>query len=228
MVRGKLIVIEGIDGSGKKTQSMALDGFLRHCGKDSSLIHFPCYSETFFGKEVSHYLNGFYGGLENVHPRLAAMLYAGDRFEKKDFLLDKLEKGTSVICDRYVPSNIAHHAARLPTSERSEFREWIEHLEYTVYRLPRPDLVVLLDMPPGIAGSLVLKKEERDYTKKKQDLHEEDQEYLNGVYNLFCDLSVEKGWVRIPCSDGDKVREISDISDDIRRAITDFGILESK
>lgn len=219
---GKLIVFEGIDGSGKHTQSKELINTLKDMGKKSVLIHFPCYSETFFGKEVGNYLNGVYGSLEEIHPKLASMLYAGDRFEKKNYLLSELSKDTIIVCDRYVPSNIAHHAAKFPDSEREEFKKWIENLEYNVYGLPRPELVLFLDMPPNVSKSLVLKKDKRDYTEKKQDLHEENQEYLHNVYNVFCDLTAEDNWIRISCCDNNKVREISIIASEIKDIVFNY------
>ena len=110
--KGKLIVFEGIDGSGKGTQTKKLFNFLKNKGIKTELFEFPFYSETFFGKEVGNYLNGEFGGLKEIHPKLSAMLYAGDRYEKRDELIKKLNQGYLIICDRYVPSNIAHQTAK--------------------------------------------------------------------------------------------------------------------
>ncbi len=134
-----LIVIEGIDGSGKGTQADLLCRRLRADGRRVRLFSFPSYTETFFGREVGRYLNGDYGSLTSVPVEFAALLYAGDRFEKKQSLVAALADGGIVICDRYVPSNLAHQAAKLHGERQDALRGWIAALEYEVYGLPRPD-----------------------------------------------------------------------------------------
>ncbi|MBY0157198.1 dTMP kinase [Cytobacillus firmus] len=216
---GKIIVIEGIDGSGKNTQAKLLKRYLEKKGLNAILLHFPMYSETFFGKEVGNYLNGEYGGLEHTHPKLTALLFAGDRFEKREYIKSELEKGTIIILDRYVPSNIAHQGAKLPENDFENFKNWVEELEYTVFGLPYPDITVFLDMPPSISFNLVLNKEKRDYTERKQDLHEENADYLEAVYKKFSTLSTNAEWVRIPCYQREKPRGIEDINEDILKII---------
>ena len=109
---GMLVVLEGIDGSGKGTQARLLVDALARRGFTARLFSFPCYDETFFGREVGRYLNGAFGDLHSVPPEFAALLYAGDRLEKRDELLVALRDADVVVCDRYVPSNFAHQAAR--------------------------------------------------------------------------------------------------------------------
>ncbi|WP_010324681.1 dTMP kinase [Marinobacterium stanieri] len=198
-MKGKIIVIEGIDGSGKNTQSNLILERLSKAGVKSEKISFPAYDETFFGKEVGNYLNGKFGGLDDVNPKLAAMLYAGDRFEKKDYINEKLSEGYILIIDRYVPSNIAHQASKLDNIERDVLADWINQLEYYVYKMPKPDLVIFLDVPPKTSQELVLTKDKRNYTEKKQDLHEENSNYLEKVYRYFRELSSINGWTHINC-----------------------------
>lgn len=218
-MKRRLIVFEGIDGSGKETQANELARYISELGKKVEKIHFPLYSETFFGREVGHYLNGEFGNLETVHPKLAAMLYAGDRFEKRQFMYSRLTAGFYLICDRYVPSNIAHHSVKLPIADQHQFSEWIEKLEYDVYKIPKPDIIVFLDMPPINAQMLVLGKGIRDYTTKKLDLHEENKDYLTRVYHKFSELCDNNGWIRIKCHNGENVRNIDDIAKDIQKEI---------
>lgn len=218
-MKGNIIVIEGIDGSGKKTQSEKLFQYLISKGLQCKLLSFPSYQETFFGKEIANYLNGVFGSLHEIHPKLAAILYAGDRFEKRDYIMNEIERGTILICDRYVPSNIAHHASKLPAPDHLKFKEWIELLEYHVFRLPQPDYVIFLDMPPHLSMRLVLEKDRRNYTSKKQDLHEEDQEYLMRVYDVFNLLSQDNNWTRIKCYENDSLRTIEDIHDQVTQTI---------
>jgi dTMP kinase len=214
-MKGKLIVIEGIDGSGKNTQTIAICNYLSSLGVKNIKIHFPLYSETFFGKEVGHYLNGEFGSLESVHPKLASMLYAGDRFEKKEFIEKNLNDGAFVICDRYVPSNIAHNTVKLETEKHAEFEDWIETLEYKIFCLPKPDLVIFLDVPPSNAQDFVLMKETREYTQKKQDLHEENQKYIESVYIKFKQLSISREWEQVSCMDNSFVKPINEITQEL-------------
>ena len=166
---GMLVVLEGIDGSGKGTQARLLVDALARRGFTARLFSFPCYDETFFGREVGRYLNGAFGDLHSVPPEFAALLYAGDRLEKRDELLVALRDADVVVCDRYVPSNFAHQAAKLPRERQDALIDWIAAVEYTVFGLPRPDLVCLLTMPPERSVALVLNKNRRSYTEKRLD-----------------------------------------------------------
>jgi len=201
-MHGKIVVFEGIDGSGKGTQSKKLYQHLKELNYKVILLEFPFYSETFFGKEVGNYLNGDFGGLNDVHPKLSAMLYAGDRFEKKELILQKLKDGYIIICDRYVPSNIAHQTAKYKDEDKQEeLKKWIKKMEYDIYGLPKPDVVFFMNMNPNISDDLVLKKDTRNYTDKKKDLHESNNSYLIDVYNMFQKMSKSKLWVNIKCQD---------------------------
>src|SRR4051812_41292006 len=112
-----LVAIEGIDGSGKGTQTSRIVRRLSDSGSPATSVSFPMYDKTFFGGEVGKYLNGAFGELAQIHPKFAAMLYAGDRFQAKAELNRLLGSGQIVICDRYTGSNQAHQGARLPRSE---------------------------------------------------------------------------------------------------------------
>ena len=159
---GKIIVIEGIDGSGKNTQTNHILNYLNNSGIKASKISFPAYEETFFGREVGNYLNGKFGKLDQIHPKLCAMLYAGDRFEKLPEINEKLAAGYFLIIDRYVPSNVAHQAAKLEgKGKREALALWIEELEYTVYGMPKPDMVIFLDVPPKASQELILTKNKK-------------------------------------------------------------------
>lgn len=221
-MKGKIIVIEGIDGSGKNTQTMALYKHLLKRGLNTKVLHFPLYDETFFGREVANYLNGYFGKLDEVHPKLSALLYAGDRFEKRDYLISELEKGTVLVLDRYVPSNMAHHSVKLPWEERKEFIEWIKLLEYTTFKLPEPDLVIFLDMAPQISQSLILAKSARNYTDKKQDLHEENLLYQIEVYKMFKELAQSENWISVKCHIGEIPRPVHEITNEVRRLVDEY------
>ena len=124
--RGKFIAIEGIDGSGKRTQLDLLQQALAARGHSVYSTGFPQY-DSWFGKMVGQFLNGDLGPLENVDPHFTALLYAGDRLEAKPKLEAALDNGQIVLVDRYIGSNLAHQTARVPPAKRSEFLQWIEH-----------------------------------------------------------------------------------------------------
>jgi dTMP kinase len=197
---GKLIAIEGIDGSGKRTQLELLEKSLITRGIQFHSTGFPHY-ESWFGKMVGRFLNGDFGALESVDPHFAALLYAGDRFEAKQQLYVPLEEGKLVLADRYIPSNLAHQTARVPPARRDEFLAWIEHLEYVIYGLPHEDLVVYLRVPPVQAQALVSKKSARSYTSAKQDIQEGSLRHLEDAAAMYDALSRRPGWAVVECFD---------------------------
>src|SRR5260370_397235 len=167
--RGILIAVEGIDGSGKRTQVALLEKSLKARGHSVYSTGFPQH-DSWFGKMVGQFLNGDLGPLESVDPHFTALLYAGDRFEAKPKLESALNNGQIVLVDRYIGSNLAHQTARVPPTERSGFLEWIEHLEYKVYGLPRETLALYLRVPPLEAHGLVARKSDCSYTVVNEDL----------------------------------------------------------
>ena len=214
-----LIAIEGIDGSGKGTQSRRLADALRGEGRRVALLSFPRYEETFFGARIGDFLNGRFGSLEAVDPFLAALLFAGDRLESKPVLLDALANHDAVVLDRYVASNVAHQGAKRDGAERAELIRRIERVEFALNALPRPDVTVWLDLPAPLAAGLIAQKAARSYTDRAADLQEEDAAYLARVAAVYGELATGDGWVRVPCEEGDAVRGIDEIAADVRRAV---------
>ena len=214
-----LIVIEGIDGSGKGTQSQLLMDRLAEAGYDVHLFSFPRYMEK-FGKLVGRYLNGDFGELDRVHPQLASLLYSLDRFDVKNELEAQLAIRDVVICDRYVPSNIAHQCARLSDSEEAEeLNKFLVDLEYVTFGLPVPNNVIQLDLPVQMAQKLIAKKAGRDYTDKDADLHESDANYLGEVRKWYSRASL-KGqhavcWNQIRVDRNGHIRSVEDVHQDI-------------
>lgn len=218
---GQLIAIEGIDGSGKGTQAKLLHERFLASGVSAALLSFPRYTGTRFGGFVGEYLNGRYGSLDAVHPFLASLLFAGDRFESKQTLLDALARHAVVICDRYVASNIAHQAAKRLGPERDGLIRRIEAVEYDVFGMPRPDRTILLDLSVANARRLIAKKAKRSYTDQTEDLHESDGAYLGSVGDVYrsrCDA--DPTWTRIPCEHAGAVRPIGDIQADLWSAVS--------
>jgi len=198
--RGKLIAIEGIDGSGKRTQVGLLEKALRAQGRDVYSTGFPQY-DSWFGKMVGQFLNGDFGNLETVDPHFSALLYAGDRFEAKSRLELALYENKIVLADRYIASNLAHQTARAKPADRKAFVAWIEHLEYDIYNLPRETLVLYLRVPPRQAQELVARKSKRIYTKEKQDLQEASLRHLEDAAAMYDQLARRPNWTTITCFD---------------------------
>lgn len=219
---GRLIAIEGIDGSGKCTQMDLLQNVIAvgHGGRSVYSTAFPQY-DSWFGKMVGQFLNGDFGALDSVDPHFSALLYAGDRFEAKPKLEAALNNGQIVLVDRYIGSNLAHQTARVPAEKRGDFRRWIEHLEYGIYGLPREDLILYLRVPPKQAQSLVAQKSARTYTTAKQDILEASLRHLEQAAEMYDLLSRDAPWVTIECYDPARgaMRRPKDIAQEVLAAV---------
>lgn len=190
--------MEGIDGSGKRTQLDLLTGALDARGLSTFRISFPRY-ESFYGKLVGQYLNGEFGTLATVDPHLSALLYAGDRLEAKPEIEAALASGKIVLADRYIGSNMAHQSARVSPEKREEFYAWLRQLEYGLYGLPAEDLVVYLRVPVEEAHRMVGLKSARAYTSLKRDIQEADINHLEETAIIYERLATEANWLRIDC-----------------------------
>lgn len=197
--RGKFIAIEGIDGSGKRTQIEMLATALAERGIEYMQVSFPRYEE-FFGKMVAQFLNGEFGPLKTVDPHFSALLYAGDRLESKPQIEDALAQGKVVLADRYIGSNLAHQGARMRGTRRGDFLKWLKQLEYGIYGLPKEDLVLYLRVPPREAQRLVSRKGARQYTKRRCDLQEKNLAHLVSASRVYDELAKQPNWVRIECA----------------------------
>jgi dTMP kinase len=214
-----LIAIEGIDGSGKGTQAARLNAHLQATGRRSTLLSFPRYQQTAFGQKVGDFLNGRFGTLDSVHPLLVSLLFAGDRFESRDLIQQAMADYEIVICDRYVASNVAHQGAKVSDHERPELINWIQHLEYGIYKLPAAQLTLFLDVPVENAQQLIAAKARRTYTEKAADLQEADANYLGRVREVYLKLASEPQWARISCLQEGQLRTVDEISSDIIYAV---------
>jgi dTMP kinase len=215
-VRTVLIAIEGIDGSGKGTQAKLLHQRMLNAGATSELISFPRYSQTHFGAAIGRFLNGEFGDLDQVDPHLAATLYAADRFESIEMLKSLIETKDVVVADRYVASNVAHQGAKKAGDERTRLQDWILTIEHEVFRLPRAQLVVHLDLPAETAQLLIARKSKRDYTDQAADLQESDRDYLDSVRQAYLELSSrETDWSTISLLDGDRLKSIEEVGEEI-------------
>jgi dTMP kinase len=226
---GRLIAIEGIDGSGKRTQLDLLASVLAasHGGHSIFTTGFPKY-DSWFGKMVGQFLNGDFGPLDSVDPHFTALLYAGDRFEAKPRLEAALNEGKIVLVDRYIGSNLAHQTARVPPEKRENFRRWIEHLEYGIYELPREDLILYLRVPPKQAQTLIAQKSSRSYTSAKQDILEASLRHLEQAAEMYDLLSREAPWKTIECYDTARgaMRPPKEIAQDVLAAVNKVTVTQ--
>jgi dTMP kinase len=215
-----LVAVEGVDGSGKGTQARLLEGHARGAGLGVTVFSFPRYGNNAFSDACARYLNGEFGSFETIAPELSALVYAGDRFAARGDILDALEKTEFVICDRYVASNIAHQGARYGPTERAAFVEWLEEIEYDIYQLPRPELTVLLTMPPEIAHALVLKKAPRAYTPLGRDIIEGIEGHGATAQEVYLALA-ERGpnWRVVDSVRDDELRPPEEIAAEIWEAV---------
>ncbi len=214
-----LVVIEGIDGSGKGTQSARLRDRLLARGLRASLLSFPRYDATFFGQRIGDFLNGRFGQLSEVDPFLASLLYAGDRLESKAELTRLLATTDVLVLDRYVPSNIAHQAGKKTGPQRCELADWIEKIEYDLFGLPRPDLVVLLDIPAKDSQELIARKAQRTYTTAAADIQEADTDYLAQVRSAYRELAAERNWSIVAVVNEQGIRSMEEITAEIEQLV---------
>lgn len=204
-MKGKLIVIDGADGSGKTTQTTLLLAHLKKDGYKVKFIHFPKYKENFFGKFIGHCLSEQYYNWVNIHPKIASVVYAADRWESKTKIEDWIKAGYIVITDRYISSNQIHQGGKIANEKkRQAFMEWLDEMEYKVFKIPRPDLTLYLALP--IESVLKLIKERdyqgaRAYLGSKKDVHEKDKNFLkNSIKSALWLAKREKNWAKIDCT----------------------------
>lgn len=216
-MKGTLIVLEGIDGSGKETQASLLEKKLKEKGREVMHISFPDYKSP-SSALVKMYLKGDFGkNPEDVNPYAASLFYAVDRFASyrmkwKDFY----QKGGIIIADRYTTSNMVHQMTKYEDKKaRKDFLSWLEKTEYEELELPVPDLVILLDIPLAVSENLV---KERARQGGSMDIHEQHLDYLRKCHDAYQELVSLYSWKRIPCTEEGKLRTIEDIGKDVEKA----------
>ena len=199
---GKLMVIDGLDGSGKSTQLDLLDAYLSDTGMQYRQISFPDYAQR-SSELVKMYLGGELGGSPSaVNAYAASSFYAVDRYASyKAFWETDYADGLPIVAARYTTSNAIHQMTKLPEEQWDSFLTWLEDYEYNKLGLPRPDKVVFLDMPLEVSQRLLSKRYAGD--EEKKDIHERDTVYLSKCRTAALYAAQKCGWVVLPCSDGE-------------------------
>lgn len=215
MQRGKLIVIDGADSTGKATQTKLLQERFIGEGLRVGTLDFPQYTNNVFGKLIKECLIGEHGDFISLDPKIASTLYAADRFESKGVLEKILEENDLVILDRYVSANMLHQGAKIvDTREREEFLTWLEHVEYEIFNVPKPDLTISLMV--SVAHSTALFHKMVREGSKAFDVAEKDRLHQQMVSQCVEWLSSMKDdWVEVHCSDKDDIRSREDIHEEI-------------
>ena len=218
---GKLIVIEGLDGSGKSTQLELLPKGLKEKGIDCRTVSFPNYEDD-SSALVKMYLSGQFGKKPgDVNAYAASSFYAVDRYAsyKKDWG-NYYNDGGVIVSGRYTTSNAVHQCSKLPEEEWESFLSWLYEFEYKKLGIPAPDKVIFLDMPTQVSQKLLDKRYSADGGHK--DIHECDLEYLNKCRKAALFTADYSGWIKISCAKDGQPRSIEDIAADVLAEVMDI------
>ncbi|MCR4329215.1 MAG: hypothetical protein NUV65_01575 [Candidatus Roizmanbacteria bacterium] len=225
---GKLVVIDGGDGSGKATQSALLSEYFNAKGINHRMYDFPRYYNSFHGSIVGRMLKGEFGPFDSISPYLASLAYALDRASVREEMSDYLQKGGIIISNRYATSSMAHQSAKFKKKKDSiDFLDWIYDLEYKKHKIPKEDIVIYLYVPWKYGLELDKKKAKRGYLgKKKLDLAEKNIEHRKASEKMYLTLCRKhKHWVKIDCVENDRLRSRESIHAEMLSVLKNNGIL---
>ncbi|MGL4534672.1 MAG: dTMP kinase [Fusobacteriaceae bacterium] len=214
---GKIIVIEGTDSSGKETQSNIIFEKLKGNGINVKKISFPNY-ESPACAPVKMYLAGEFGEDPiKINPYPISTMYAIDRYASFKQNWGKFYKdGGIVITDRYTTSNMVHQASKIENyNEKLEYLDWLEDLEYEKIKIPRPNIVIFLNMPTEFAIKLMESRKNKITGEMKKDIHEKNHEYLKKSHDNACEVAKLQNWVEIMCVEKNRIKTIEEISEEI-------------
>ena len=217
---GHLAVIEGLDGSGKATQATHLAAYLQELGQTVRHVAFPNYDHE-SSALVRLYLSGSLGSPDEVNAYAASSFYAADRYIsftsqwKKDY-----DAGHTIIADRYTTSNAVHQASKLPPEERGSFLDWLFDLEYCRLGLPRPDLVLYLDLPTELSEQMLRQRERSPGVRA--DIHEQDDAYLRGCRESARQIARELNWTVVDCARAGRIRPAEEIHEELWNRVAEY------
>lgn len=217
MSKGKLIVIDGADGSGKATQVELLFKRLKKEKIKVKKIDFPQYKNNFFGQLLGECLAGKYGDFIAIPPKIASVLYAADRFESSSQIKGWLKAGYFVVADRYASANQIHQGGKLvDVRERTRFLGWLDQMEFKIFSIPRPDIIIYLHVPLAIGQKLinqrVLENKNKKTVKAKKDLAESNLKYLaESQASAISIVKKSNNWQMVDCARDGKILERDEI-----------------
>ncbi|MGN0114803.1 MAG: dTMP kinase [Acutalibacteraceae bacterium] len=218
---GKLIVIEGLDGSGKSTQIAKIKDWLSSVGADFKQIKLPDYDDP-SSTLVRMYLAGQFGVRpDDVNAYAASCFYAADRYASfKQHWKDDYDSGSIILADRYTTSNAVHQCSKLPENEWDGYLDWLYDFEFDKLQIPKPDLTVFLDMDIAVSQRLLSNRYNNDADKK--DIHERDLDYLARCRKAAYYSADKLGWCKIKCDDGENPLPIDEIFGKIKTQIEEL------
>lgn len=225
MKPGKFIVIEGVDGSGKATQVKLLTKQLISKGLKVKKIDFPRYGEKSAGP-IEEYLAGNYGSANEVGPYRASIFYAVDRYASSFQIKKWLNEGNIVIADRYIASNAGHQGGKIKSkAKRKEYLKWLYHLEYGIFKIPKPNLTIILKVSVDFSYKLSKNKSQKkkavSFLGRKKDIHENDKEHLKNSLDAYIELTREypRDFKLIDCMVGDNILSPEEVNQKILKTI---------
>ena len=223
MTKGIFVVIDGIDGSGKATQSRLLAERLEKDGRRVEKIDFPRYGTPMFGELLAECLAGKHGDFLHLDPKIASTLYALDRYEASAQIRSWLDEGKIIVADRFSSANQIHQAGKIIDPEkRKSFLDWLDTLEHEVLSIPRPDAIVYLRVPVDTSIALLAKQREAKNAAVEgtHDTVEKDRMYLERSFESAERLSLEPNWKTVDCTSSGAMRSPEDIHADVYAAVS--------
>lgn len=223
--RGKLIVLDGSDGSGKATQTRFLIARLKAEGYRTKTLDFPQYEANFFGQLLGRSLAGEFGDFIGIDPHIGSVLYAADRFESRPVIERWLKAGYIVVLDRYVSANQIHQGGKIhDVKKQKEFLSWLDRMEHGVFGLPRPDRIIYLDVPVEVSQKLLSLEEQtrkKVYLKKGQkDQAESNPKHLaESRENALRLVKRINAWTKIDCTRKGEILSREEIAEKVWKVI---------
>ena len=214
---GKLIVIEGTDSSGKETQTRKLYERLEKEITNVRKLSFPNYKSPAC-EPVKMYLAGAFGdNALDINPYPVSTMFAIDRYASYKMEWEKFyQDGGIIVTDRYTTSNMVHQASKIESiDKKNEYLDWLEELEYSKMGIPRPDLIIFLNMPTETAAELMAQRKNKITGKDIKDIHEKDISYLKKSYENACNIAKKYNWLEIKCVENGRLKTIDEIGEEI-------------
>lgn len=214
---GKLIVIEGTDSSGKETQTRKLYERLEKEITNVRKLSFPNYKSPAC-EPVKMYLAGAFGdNALDINPYPVSTMFAIDRYASYKMEWEKFyQDGGIIVTDRYTTSNMVHQASKIESiDKKNEYLDWLEELEYSKMGIPRPDLIIFLNMPTETAAELMAQRKNKITGEDIKDIHEKDISYLKKSYENACNIAKKYNWLEIKCVENGRLKTIDVIGEEI-------------
>lgn len=214
----KLIVVDGVDSSGKETNTNYIYELLKASGENVIRISFPNYISP-SSSLVKMYLQGDFGENPNdVSAYAASIFYAIDRYASYKTLWSDFDG--IIVADRYTTSNMVHQAAKIDDEkEKEKFLEWLEDLEFEKLGIPRPDKIIFLNMPVWAAEQLMANRKNKITGENEKDIHEKNSEYLKKSYDNAMYVAKKFGWTVVDCTEGDRIKSLDEIQKELKKIV---------